>query len=394
MKTAKDKDLRIAVIIRRFVSTGGAEKYCVELTRRLARGHQVHVFAQEFEEPGVPGIQLHPIRQRNWKPRFLNQWLFAFNTWRAVGPDFDIVHSHDMLGHADVYTLHVPCFRTRHTQALGIHRLLPWLGSLISPRELSYLLIEHRQFSSARRHKRFIAVSDYMRNNILQNYPATAGHIDLAPPGMDAARVSHRSREQRLRDRAGFGIAPETFVLLFAAHDFRKKGLSALLRAVPKLGDDCLLLIVGGGKRKAYLAQARASGIEHRLRFLGVQQSLSQLFDLADVLVHPTLVDTYGMTVLEAMAHRLPVIVSNADYCGISAQLPADTALLLSDPRDADEIAERLVEFRHDPVLQASLAENGKRLADTVTWEQTTEASLDAYHTLLAQRESAERATR
>jgi hypothetical protein len=55
-----EKRLKIAVLVRRFVTTGGMERYCVEVTRRLAREHDVHVFAQEsayeFPEPISPQI--------------------------------------------------------------------------------------------------------------------------------------------------------------------------------------------------------------------------------------------------------------------------------------------------------------------------------------------------
>jgi len=379
--------LRVAVLIRHFVSTAGAEKYCVELTRRLARDHEVHVFAQSFGAEQIPGVALHPIRQWLRKPRFINQWLFSLQTRAAVGNRFDIVHSHDMLGHANVYTLHVPCFRTRYKSATGRERLTLWLGTLFSPRLLSYYLIEALQFSSRRRPKRFIAVSDYMRRNIERNYPAARGHIFTAYPGLDNSgldngAVDPPSAQQRLECRRGLGLADGDFVCLFVANDFRKKGLGALLEALGRIGGNSTLLVAGGGNPQAYRSRIAQLGLQRRVRFVGVQRDLAPLFTAADVLVHPTWVDTFGMAVLEAMAHGLPVIVSNAQYCGIAEQLSERTALLLADPGDPDEIARRIDSLMQEPALAAALAENGRRFAAESSWERTAEASLEAYRDL------------
>ena len=41
--------MKIALLIRRYITTGGAERYAVEVARRLARVHEVHVFAQQWD---------------------------------------------------------------------------------------------------------------------------------------------------------------------------------------------------------------------------------------------------------------------------------------------------------------------------------------------------------
>ena len=49
-ETEKRK-LKIAVLVRHFVTSGGMERYAVEITRRLKdRGHEIHLFCREFDE--------------------------------------------------------------------------------------------------------------------------------------------------------------------------------------------------------------------------------------------------------------------------------------------------------------------------------------------------------
>lgn len=70
--------MKIAVLIRRFVLTGGAERYAVEVTRRLAREHDVSVFAQEWSFEGKENITFHKIPRFFRRPNFLNQLFFFF----------------------------------------------------------------------------------------------------------------------------------------------------------------------------------------------------------------------------------------------------------------------------------------------------------------------------
>jgi len=389
MKTAVGRKLRIAVLMRDFIPVRGAEKYCVELTRRLAREHEVHVFAQAFSGEQILGVHYHRIRRWLEKPRWINHWLFARQTRDAVGRvgrGFDIVHSHDVLGYADVYTVHVPCFRSRYSEAAGLDRLTLWLRTLISPRLLSYYLTEARQFSTRRRPKRFIAVSDYMRRNIERNYPAARDCIRTAYPGLESGDIAP-APQQRERYRRELGLAAESFVCLFAASNFKKKGLGPLLRALERIKGDCTLLVAGEGRQEEYRARIAQLGLGRRVRFLGVRSDMEALFGVADALVHPTREDTFGMTVLEAMAHGLPVIVSSAQYCGIAEQLSGETALLLDDPGDPVQIARCISALMGDAALRDKLRENGRRFASGASWERTAEATLRVYQELLDMRE-------
>ena len=62
--------MKIAVLIRNYKkSSGGAERYCVELTEKLAINHEVHVYAQQFEERSKI-ITFHRISKFFERPRF------------------------------------------------------------------------------------------------------------------------------------------------------------------------------------------------------------------------------------------------------------------------------------------------------------------------------------
>ena len=76
--------MKIAILIRNFQrSRGGAERYCVELTERISKLHEVHVFAQKYDASSEL-ITFHKIPQFFERPRFVNQLLFSWFTKRAT----------------------------------------------------------------------------------------------------------------------------------------------------------------------------------------------------------------------------------------------------------------------------------------------------------------------
>ena len=77
--------LKIAVLIKRFVKTGGAERYAMEVVRRLAWKHDMHVFAHEWIYDGDEPIVFHKVPRLCVKPAWANQLLFSYLTHRAVG---------------------------------------------------------------------------------------------------------------------------------------------------------------------------------------------------------------------------------------------------------------------------------------------------------------------
>jgi UDP-glucose:(heptosyl)LPS alpha-1,3-glucosyltransferase len=105
-----------------------------------------------------------------------------------------------------------------------------------------------------------------------------------------------------------------------------------------------------------------------------MREDVSVAYIAADILVHPTLEDTYAMVVLEAMSHALPVIVSQSAYCGISAELTHGVnALLLQDPHDANALAQAIFQLTRSPDLQQRLAQSGVEFATLRTWSRVAQ---------------------
>ncbi|MDD2893367.1 MAG: glycosyltransferase family 4 protein [Halothiobacillaceae bacterium] len=394
--------MRIAVLARNFATHGGgAEHYAVAVAEQLAARHEVHVFAQHIEHEHA-GITYQRVPSIN-KPRWLNQLLFAARTAKLTRTGFDIVHSHENGWAGQVQSVHVRSMRHNLlAPATGLKRLMQWLKILSSLRLMSYLRLEAARFRPCPG-RAIGVVSATLRDEMAASYPASRDCLHIIPPGV----VVPQHPPSQAAARQMLGLPSEALLLLFVANDFRRKGLDTLLEALHSVGANLFahqhkqralvrinshlqstpihLMVVGHSAHLAeYQARCRAMELEGRVHFLGRQHDMHPLYAAADVLVHPTREDTFGMVVLEAMAQGLPVLVSRAPYCGLSADLQPDEAVLLHDPASVDELAAALRAVLDDDTRRVALAQAGRRVAARYDWAQVAQAYERLYFDLLA----------
>ena len=376
-----DKKLRIAVLTRNYSKFGGgAERYCVELTERLSEIYDVHVYSQINHEQSSK-ITFHEIPQWIKRPSFLSRLIFSYLTKLKVRGKFDIVHSHALVQHADLYTFHVPCIKTKLSNSKGIKKIILWLGSLLSPRKITYLLLENSQIKpQSNRH--FISVSEYLSRNLLQSYPQLKGHITIAYPGINISQIDEeRLTKMRNEFRTLHNIPTSSFILLFVAHGFKRKGLPAIIKALEILNNKNIhIVIAGSGDPKEI--QINSPVVQNNIHFIGVVKNMGELYPVADTLIHPTLGDTYGMVVLEAMSHKVPVIVSSDQYCGISEHLDSKNAIILNNPRDPIEISKAINLFIVNSDFKKKISIAGYKKAIETTWENTLKQTIKSINTI------------
>jgi UDP-glucose:(heptosyl)LPS alpha-1,3-glucosyltransferase len=377
-----NKRLRVAVLFRNYnKSGGGAERYCVELTERIAKIHEVHVFSQNIIDKS-DNIVFHKVPQYFQRPRYLNQLLFSYITKKMVKKRFDIVHSHDTVTHANIYTLHVPCVKTKLTEAKGIRKALRWANTLLSPRKMAYLWLENKEMQVLP-NRHFISVSEYLSRNILESYPKLNDHMTIAHPGIEVQTTNNKAiTKLRKNFRERYNIPTSAFVLLFVAHGFKRKGLPAIIKALEILNNKNIHIVVAGSGNPKDI-QINSPSVQNNTHFIGVVKNMNELYPVADTLIHPTLGDTYGMVVLEAMSHKLPVIVSSDQYCGFSEHLSSEEAIILNDPKSSTEISIGIQTLTNQLELRNKISESGFKKSQTINWENTTNETLNAYKKIL-----------
>ena len=129
------------------------------------------------------------------------------------------------------------------------------------------------------------------------------------------------------------------------------KGIVYLLRALNLLHDQfpgLHLEIAGEGCERAALEnEVKSMTLQRRVRFLGWQSELSAAFDGWNIFVLPSLEESFGISILEAMAYGLPVIAS--DVGGIPEVVEHGRSGWLVPPRSPEALAERLKSMLVNP---------------------------------------------
>ena len=371
--------LKVAVLNRNFTPTaGGAERYSMALVEELAALHEMHVFAQTIDH-SAPGVTYHCIPRFFSKPRWLNQLWYALATWCATRKGFDIIHSHEAVWFGNVQTMHVKTVQRSLLRGRnGWAKALRWLKIATSPRLQTYLHLERARLKFQPK-RAVVAASQLLADELVQEYAKVSAMLSVVTPGVNFPTSCATKKEARF----ALSSALDGRIILFVANDYVRKGLSTLLQAMQHLPIDVRLLVVGNASQiPAFSAEAAALDLSKRVEFLGPLPDMHKAYCAADVLCHPTLEDSFGMVVLEAMAYGVPVVVSGAAHCGLSALLVHEQhALLLENPQDAAVLAEMLKRLLSDYSLRRELTQKALSFAQQHTWKHAASAYGAIYQT-------------
>lgn len=133
----------------------------------------------------------------------------------------------------------------------------------------------------------------------------------------------------------------------------------------------------GAEEIREYLARSPA---RERVEILGYvdDETLAELYRRASIFAFPSMDEGFGIPVLEAMAHGVPVVTSR------TSSLPevAGDAAVLVDPSRTDEIAGALVRLAEDGELRGTLARRGRARAAAFPWQRAVDATHRVYEEL------------
>jgi UDP-glucose:(heptosyl)LPS alpha-1,3-glucosyltransferase len=371
---------RIAVVIPKFGLVGGAENFASELTTRIAADprYEVHVFANRWLEE-APGITFHPVPIVRF-PRSLTTPSFAWFANRAIRRDrFDLVHTHDRIFEADLFTMH------------GIpHRL--WVRDVRKKRmslfDRSTRWVEERLVANPRC-RRFLAVSTITKEKFIAEFGVEDDRVLVLPPGTDVERFARRNREGcRAELRRSLSLDPATQILLFVSMNFEVKGLDYVMRGLAQLKREAgqpvpTLFVVGRGNEGQYRRLAEELGIGPNVRFSGVtgRENLDALYLGSDFFAMLSRFDTFGMAALDAMAASLPVVLSG----NVGAKdLVRDgvNGFVVGDPADAAAVAGRFARLL-DAGLRQRMGQEAFRTACGHSWDEVARRQIEIYEELL-----------
>jgi len=237
----------------------------------------------------------------------------------------------------------------------------------------------HRMFeawlSDARRSARVVCPSEATRSDLLEAGFA-ADQVVVVPLGADTVAAAP---DQAAELRARHGL--DGPVVLWVGTVEPRKNLRVLARAVASLDLEGLTLVMVGPTGWREDLSAAVAPLGDRVVVTGPVDEATKhaWFDAADVFCFPSLLEGFGLPVLEAMGHGTPVVTSAGTA---TAEVVGDAGLTV-DPTNMDGLAEAISSVLSDSDLAARLGEAGRLRAATMTWDAAAEATVRLYREVL-----------
>jgi glycosyltransferase involved in cell wall biosynthesis len=217
--------------------------------------------------------------------------------------------------------------------------------------EYAHKIFLARESAALRQARLVITNSDRTRRDVIEHLNVSAELVHTIYYGIDQEQFQPASAAQRVAAREALGWTKDKPVVAFiGALGDRRKGLDTLFAAWQRLCAsaqwDADLVVVGtGAELPTWKARAMQAGLQDRFRFLGFREDVPRVLAACDALVAPTRYEAYGQGVHEALCCGLPALVSRD--AGVAERYPAELQdLLIPDPQNADDLVERLQNWR------------------------------------------------
>jgi len=383
--------------------TGGQVSYVLELSKHLAEhGIEVDIYTRRFDdrsevEPVSSGVRVVRIpcgpsdfvRKEELFP-YLDELTDNMAEYMAANElAYDLIHAHywdaGYSGMNLAKRLGLPFFFTAHS--LGAWKKEQMGGDPAAmEKQFNFsqrIEWENKIFDSAT--AQTVTTIDG-RDTYKRLYNFESPHLVIIPPGVDTKRFRplEDSEEDRKLD------VPGDFVFALSRID-SNKGLDYLIRAFGHIKDETTsTLVIGGGSKspKKHEVEVKKGltdivdemNLGDRVIFTGYvpDEDLDAYYRQTRLFVLPSKYEPFGMTVLEAMACRTPVVATALG--GIRHALTDGVDSLLVDPSVPEELGAAILRVLTDGDLATSLADNGYGLIQkSFSWESIAEQTLSFF---------------
>jgi len=230
--------------------------------------------------------------------------------------------------------------------------------------------------------KKTITISREVQRRVLNRY------------GMAPEVIYHGVNQQHFRFnddhrdaiRKSLGIGEEEYLALFVGPLWKHKDILTLIEAIPKVLENnrkVKFLIIGrGSDYKRMMQKIDNLNINDYVITLEYVEDVAPYYSAADIFVMPSVKEEFGLVYVEAMACGLPVIAVNGH---VVPEVVGDAGLLF-EPRNSDDLADKIIELINNKELYEKLKRKGLERAKRFTWEKAAKQYYEIYKEVLNRR--------
>jgi L-malate glycosyltransferase len=344
---------------------GGSGVVATELGIELAgNGHEVHfvTYSPPFRLTGREhGIFYHEVPVSNYPLFEYPPYDLALATRMsevAAYYQLDLLHVHYAIPHS------ISAYLARQMLAEK-NRRLPFVTTLHGT-DITLVGLDHSYLPITRfgidQSDGVTAISHYLRDQTVQQFKVTRP-IEVIPNFVNCDVYTPLSAEIREAGRAQFAEPGEKILIHLSNFRPVKRAVDAveIFARVTEHIPARLLLVGDGPDRSQAEWLARQKGIQDRVHFLGKQSSVNDLLPLADLMLMPSELESFGLVALEAMACKVPSIATAVG--GVPELIEDGVNGLLFPVGDIDGMARGAIELLTDDAKHAALATAGRQTA-------------------------------
>lgn len=396
---------RIAIIIERAkVELGGAERSVFELAESLREvGLEVDILAAKGK---TDAENVHILCQDNPGKRAC-YFTFAKALRRYLSENhYHLIHSVLPFDFVDIYqprggTYVESILRNAASYQNKLFESYKRMTALANFRR-TILLCAERKLCRRPNGPVIAAISKYVAEQLKQHYGVVDERIVVVPNGVKIDEEVNTVEADRIRNQIfaqlGLNEADKPVLFLFAANNFRLKGLAVLIKALSvydettfqKTGQSAYLIIAGGGKTQDYRKLAKRlnpSMMDREIVFLGPIEHIQNALSIIDVAVLPTFYDPCSRYILEALAAGKPVITTR--FNGASEQFVHNRhGKVIERSEDVSALAEAIGYFADtDNIQKASEAIIADNLKEQISIKRAAKQLLSVYESVLQKKD-------
>ena len=369
--------MRIGIMLRHYDQHGGGVRvYTHQILRSLLALNSPHEFVFLYKNPQLIGTYGNEARVTEVALPGKNIfWWDQVAVPRAIARyGIDVLYN-------PKYSLPL---RASCPTAWVCHGLdwyvMPWASRRID--RLSHKFLVPRYASKA---DAIITVSEITREHVLEFLPIPAERVHTVYSGVNDGFRRTSSAEARSSLRQRYDL-PQRF-FLYSGAIYPPKNFTRLVQAYAKVGPAAgISLVVAGGENRFLSAHELKVpdelGLSASVKWLGWvdPELLPTLYQMAEALLLPSLFESYGLPIAEAMASGVPVLT--ADRFG-TKEIAGDAALLVN-PESVDAIAAGMQRLANEPELRRQLIAAGTERVRPFTWTRCAEQTLQVLEHIAA----------
>ena len=359
---------------------GGVATYSWELTRHLSKNPQVnHVQVIAFNISEVTDDVATEKASDKYtiirhKRGLVNLWAIGSKIFKFLikYKDYDIIHAANLFP--------IGFWIMVWTKMLGKKYFITIYGT----DTLTSLGSKKTKFLKAlimKQAAKIFSISNSTTQKTLAKYNLPKEKFATITPGVTTSFTD----KINLNLRADLGYLSDDFIILVINHLVARKGVDDVMRAVAKIDDEKIkLLIVGKGPERENLENlAKELNIANRIKFMGRVDEVESYYKAANILTLTSYYDNtgdiegFGLVLVEAELRGLPVIGTNSG--GIPETISDGVSGFIVGEREIEAIKEKILLLKNNPELYQKVSAAASEWAKQFDWNNIAKEYIKIY---------------